>query len=105
MKNVICLLLPLVLLLVSETKCKPKVSSTEESVNENELDSRPFGRSDCQKDIEEGREHCRALIPVYRWNNMKQKCESAFYGGCNKTKNNFRTLKECEDTAGTICKK
>nr|CAH7727880.1 unnamed protein product [Callosobruchus chinensis] len=99
----ICLLV--ILVLVTGTMCSPRVWSAEESGDGNELDGRPFGRSDCQKDTEEGREHCRALIPVYRWNHSTQKCERAFYGGCNKTKNNFMTLKECEDVAGSMCKK
>ncbi|KAJ8952014.1 hypothetical protein NQ318_023454 [Aromia moschata] len=63
-----------------------------------------FQESDCYKPVEDDEDACRALISVYKWNAEKQKCEKDYYGGCNKTKNNFITLEECEKIAKKICK-
>lgn len=60
--------------------------------------------SDCTKPAEEGFERCRARIPVFWWNNSKQKCEKVWYGGCHGTKNNFVTEDKCISLAEKICK-
>lgn len=61
--------------------------------------------SDCTKPVEEGLEKCRALLPVFWWNNSQQKCEKTWYGGCNATKNKFETEDKCKSIAEKICKK
>ena len=39
---------------------------------------------------------CRAKIKRYYFNPDSGTCESFFYGGCNGNKNNFQTLKQCQ---------
>ena len=40
---------------------------------------------------------CRASMPRYFYNKRTGKCEKFIFGGCRGNKNNFRTLKECEN--------
>nr|XP_020666286.1 tissue factor pathway inhibitor [Pogona vitticeps] len=41
---------------------------------------------------------CRGLITRYFYNRESLKCEKFLYGGCLGNQNNFRSLKECQDT-------
>uniref|UniRef100_A0A6P7F489 U-actitoxin-Avd3k-like isoform X2 n=1 Tax=Diabrotica virgifera virgifera TaxID=50390 RepID=A0A6P7F489_DIAVI len=66
------------------------------------LDARPFRKSDCDLGVEQ-ESICRALHPVYRWDNTQKKCVDDFYGGCYATKNNFRHKADCEKIATPIC--
>ncbi|XP_018563478.1 kappaPI-actitoxin-Avd3a-like [Anoplophora glabripennis] len=63
-----------------------------------------FSAEDCLKDVA-APNVCDAYFTVFKWNNKLQKCESAVYGGCNPTKNNFPTMEECQQVAEPICKR
>ncbi|XP_062972353.1 tissue factor pathway inhibitor isoform X2 [Elgaria multicarinata webbii] len=41
---------------------------------------------------------CRGLIRRYFYNKETEECEKFYYGGCLGNENNFRSLKECQDT-------
>ncbi|XP_044282932.1 tissue factor pathway inhibitor isoform X2 [Varanus komodoensis] len=41
---------------------------------------------------------CRALFSRYFYNKETQMCENFFYSGCLGNRNNFLSLKECQDT-------
>ncbi|THD20802.1 hypothetical protein D915_008550 [Fasciola hepatica] len=38
---------------------------------------------------------CEALMPRFYWNQTEKHCKVFDYGGCQGTKNNFKTMKEC----------
>ena len=40
---------------------------------------------------------CRALIPMYFYNNDSGKCEFFYYGGCGGNSNKFYKKVECEE--------
>ena len=41
---------------------------------------------------------CRARFPRFYFNEAKGRCEGFTFGGCGGNGNNFKTLKECQQT-------
>ena len=41
---------------------------------------------------------CRGRFPRFYYNATKGRCEGFIYGGCGGNGNNFKTLKECQQT-------
>ncbi|MBN3308408.1 TFPI1 inhibitor, partial [Amia calva] len=48
--------------------------------------------------LEEEPGPCRGIVIRYFFNNATQQCERLLYGGCFGNANNFKTLRECQDT-------
>lgn len=46
---------------------------------------------------------CYARQDRYHWNNEVHVCVKVIYGGCRATKNNFKSLEECEKIARPVC--
>lgn len=44
--------------------------------------------------------HCRGYFPRYHFDEASGQCEKFIYGGCGGNENNFKTLKECQQTCG-----
>ena len=42
--------------------------------------------------------HCRGYFPRYHFDEASGQCEKFIYGGCGGNENNFKTLKECQQT-------
>ncbi|RMX45790.1 hypothetical protein pdam_00004142 [Pocillopora damicornis] len=42
---------------------------------------------------------CRGRLPRFYYNAAKGRCEGFIYGGCGGNGNNFKTLKECQQTS------
>ncbi|XP_050518516.1 trypsin inhibitor-like isoform X3 [Diabrotica virgifera virgifera] len=63
----------------------------------------PFTKADCSLGVEKDGSTCEAYIRVYKWSDAEKKCVKAIYGGCNPTKNNFRTKEDCVKTATPVC--
>ncbi|XP_056631079.1 U-actitoxin-Avd3h-like isoform X1 [Diorhabda sublineata] len=65
---------------------------------------KPFQVADCSLPIEDDSElACRAMLPRFMWSAKEKTCVSEFYGGCNATKNNFKTKEECLQVAKPVC--
>uniref|UniRef100_A0A8C6S4R5 Tissue factor pathway inhibitor 2 n=1 Tax=Neogobius melanostomus TaxID=47308 RepID=A0A8C6S4R5_9GOBI len=47
---------------------------------------------------------CRADLPRFYYNTLRQKCERFYYGGCQGNANNFHTYQECHKTCFRIPK-
>ncbi|MBN3282130.1 TFPI1 inhibitor, partial [Polyodon spathula] len=54
------------------------------------------GKDPCQLEEEPG--PCRLIVIRYFFSTISQKCEPFMYGGCLGNANNFRTLKQCQDS-------
>lgn len=50
--------------------------------------------------LPEPKQICRAGYQGYRFNALKQRCESYIY--CNKNANHFATAEECEQHCGSV---
>ncbi|PAV71347.1 hypothetical protein WR25_17674 [Diploscapter pachys] len=67
--------------------------------NSNETKSRESSEKrthPCQQPIIIG--PCRALIKRWAFDQRTNRCREFSYGGCQGNKNNFKTLKECQNT-------
>ncbi|XP_050518515.1 chymotrypsin inhibitor SCI-II-like isoform X2 [Diabrotica virgifera virgifera] len=79
----------------------PEIIVTKAS--EEVLPPGPFTKADCSLGVEKDGSTCEAYIRVYKWSDAEKKCVKAIYGGCNPTKNNFRTKEDCVKTATPVC--
>uniref|UniRef100_A0A8C6S5W5 Tissue factor pathway inhibitor n=1 Tax=Neogobius melanostomus TaxID=47308 RepID=A0A8C6S5W5_9GOBI len=59
-----------------------------------------FRSTVCLLPVEEG--PCRADLPRFYYNTLRQKCERFYYGGCQGNANNFHTYQECHKTCFRI---
>ncbi|KAJ8948376.1 hypothetical protein NQ314_008415 [Rhamnusium bicolor] len=58
--------------------------------------------TDCNQPLETN-SRCNEWQYAYHWNNHLRECERAIYHGCNPTRNNFRTIRDCKTQAEPIC--
>ncbi|XP_028128643.2 kunitz-type serine protease inhibitor A-like [Diabrotica virgifera virgifera] len=66
--------------------------------------ARPYQQSDCSDAVERRSvATCLARKTVWTWDVLANKCVTAFYTGCNATKNNFVTEAECLRVAKPVC--
>ncbi|KAG5899176.1 hypothetical protein JTB14_029008 [Gonioctena quinquepunctata] len=63
---------------------------------------RDFQMSDCDEPLE-GTSNCDNWTFAYHWNNQLKGCERLIYHGCQATRNNFITLRDCEKQAHPVC--
>ncbi|XP_044311044.1 kunitz-type serine protease inhibitor-like [Varanus komodoensis] len=47
---------------------------------------------------------CEAYIPRYYYQPATKRCKQFIYGGCNGNRNNFTTLRKCQDTCAAGAK-
>ncbi|CAH1108263.1 unnamed protein product [Psylliodes chrysocephalus] len=64
-----------------------------------------FKKKDCLAPHTEPGATCKAHLIRYHWNQTLKACEEVIYGGCRATRNNFKTMEECNKVAGSICNK
>ncbi|XP_050508371.1 trypsin inhibitor-like isoform X1 [Diabrotica virgifera virgifera] len=62
-----------------------------------------FTESDCTAGVAEGPIYCNAYFPIWRYDIHARHCVRDSYGGCFPTKNNFKSLKECETVTKPVC--
>ncbi|XP_050508381.1 trypsin inhibitor-like isoform X11 [Diabrotica virgifera virgifera] len=62
-----------------------------------------FTESDCLAPVHSGPIVCLAGIPVWRYDIYSRICVRDIYGGCNATKNNFKSREECEAVTKAVC--
>ncbi|XP_050508377.1 trypsin inhibitor-like isoform X7 [Diabrotica virgifera virgifera] len=62
-----------------------------------------FTESDCTASVSSGPIMCMAYMPVWKYDINARHCVRAIYGGCLATKNNFKSLEECETVTKSVC--
>ncbi|KAG5869566.1 hypothetical protein JTB14_014201 [Gonioctena quinquepunctata] len=64
-----------------------------------------FQESDCSKSTQGSSIACKASIKRWKWSVDNGTCVESIYGGCNPSRNNFRTYDDCIKVAEPICSK
>ncbi|XP_050508376.1 trypsin inhibitor-like isoform X6 [Diabrotica virgifera virgifera] len=62
-----------------------------------------FTESDCTAPVDVGPIICIAYFPVWRYDIYSRICVRDIYGGCYPSKNNFKSLEECETVTKPVC--
>lgn len=77
---------------------EPPREQTERPQQQRPLE--PFRSEHCFLPTDQG--ECNEVVGKYYYNSEEGVCDVFAYGGCGGNQNNFRSLRECEDSCGQV---